>query len=279
MAELPRRFPSEALPPDQRLALRIEYDGTRYCGWQAQPHLPEIDTVQEQLEAALGAVAAVPVRVHCAGRTDTGVHATAQWVHFDTPVVRSIKSWVVGGNAQLPAALRIADAITVSPDFHARHSARSRRYDYLIANAAVAPALLAGRVLWVRDPLDADRMHRALQALLGERDFSAFRAAACQSTTPMRFLSAASVTRRDAYLRVRLEANAFLHHMVRNIVGSLVEIGLGRQEETWLGALLESRDRRLAAATAPPDGLYLTGVTYDPVFSIPTDPTPAFFPA
>ncbi|MEM9759288.1 MAG: tRNA pseudouridine(38-40) synthase TruA [Pseudomonadota bacterium] len=279
MAELPRRFPTEALPLGQRLALRIEYEGTSYCGWQAQPQLPDVGTVQEQLEAALAAVAAVPVRVHCAGRTDSGVHATAQWVHFDAPVRRSIKSWVVGGNAQLPRVLRIADAHAVEPSFHARHSARSRRYDYLIANVAVAPALLAGRTLWVRDPLDAARMHRALQALLGERDFSAFRAAACQSTTPMRCLSSASVTRRGTFLRVRLEANAFLHHMVRNIVGSLIEVGLGRQEEGWLGALLESRDRRLAGATAPPEGLYLTGVSYDPVFRLPEDETPAFFPA
>ncbi|MEL7045296.1 MAG: tRNA pseudouridine synthase A [Pseudomonadota bacterium] len=173
----------------------------------------------------------------------------------------------------------VADAHAVESGFHARHSARSRRYDYLIANVAVAPALLAGRTLWVRDFLDAERMHRALQALLGERDFSAFRAAACQSTTPMRFLSAASVTRQGSFLRVRLEANAFLHHMVRNIVGSLVEIGLGREEEGWLAALLESRDRRLAAATAPPDGLYLTGVSYDPLFLLPEDATPAFFPA
>ncbi|MEE4277868.1 MAG: tRNA pseudouridine(38-40) synthase TruA [Halieaceae bacterium] len=272
-------FSDEPLAVGQRIALRIEYDGSRFAGWQAQPQLPAVDTVQETLEHGLSRVAARPVRVHCAGRTDTGVHASAQWVHFDAPVSRGLKAWVVGVNAQLDPDLRVADACLVKEHFHARHSASGRRYDYLIANTAVAPALLARRVLWVRDALNAERMHRSLSPLLGENDFSAFRAAACQSKTPMRYLSAASVTRRDSFLRVRLEANAFLHHMVRNIVGSLIEVGAGRRDENWLGQLLAGRDRRVAAATAAPWGLYLTGVSYPEEFGLPEVPTPAFFPA
>jgi len=280
LAEGPARgFSATPLPAGQRVALRIEYDGSAYSGWQAQPQLPDVVTVQQELEAALGAIAAAPLRVHCAGRTDTGVHATAQWVHFDAPTRRSLKAWIVGANARLPASVRIADGVAVPAGFHARHSAVARRYDYLIANTRTAPALLAQRVLWVRDSLDHQRMHEALQALLGERDFTSFRAASCQSRTPMRFLAEASVQRRGEYLRLRLVANAFLHHMVRNLVGSALRVGRGEADTGWLAALLSQRDRRLAAATAPPDGLYLTGVDYAPDFDIPAAPTPAFFPA
>lgn len=271
-------FSTRPLPAGQRIALRIEYDGSGYCGWQAQPHLPHASTVQATLEAALAAIATVPVRVHCAGRTDTGVHATAQWVHFDQPVQRSLKSWIVGGNAQLPPEVRIADGVAVSMDFHARHSAVARRYDYVIANTPTAPALWAHRALWVRGALDAGAMHRALQALLGEQDFSAFRAASCQSRTPMRFLESALVRRHGDYLQLRLVANAFLHHMVRNIVGSALEVGAKRQPEAWLGDLLSGRDRTLAAATAGPQGLYLTGVRYPAVFDIQHGENLPFFP-
>ena len=280
MAERPPgHFSTRPLAPGQRIALRIEYDGSSYSGWQAQPHLPHVSTVQATLEAALAVIAAGPVRVHCAGRTDTGVHATAQWVHFDQPVERSIKSWIVGGNAQLPPEVRIADGVPVSMDFHARHSASARRYDYVIANTPTAPALWARRALWVRDPLDGERMHRALQELLGERDFSAFRAASCQSRTPMRYMESALVQRHGAYLQLRLVANAFLHHMVRNIVGSALEVGLGRQPESWLGELLAGRDRTRAAATAGPQGLYLTGVRYPDSFAIEEGVDLPFFPA
>lgn len=278
MADSRTRFSADPLPVGQRIALRIEYAGTGFSGWQAQPQLPNVDTVQETLETALAAIAAFPVRVHCAGRTDTGVHATAQWVHFDAPVPRSLKAWIVGTNAQLPPTVRIGAGTAVPSDFHARHSARARQYDYLVANTATASALLADRALWVRGVLDHERMHRALQYLLGEQDFSAFRAAACQSTTPMRYLAEASVVRCDAYLRIRLVANAFLHHMVRNIVGSLLAVGLHEEPEDWLSRLLAGRDRTRAAPTAPPHGLYLSEVRYPATFSLPpATPLPILF--
>lgn len=280
MAEAaPERLPDAPLPPGQRLALRVEYDGGPYAGWQAQPQLPAVCTVQETVEAALSRIAAAPVRVHCAGRTDTGVHAIAQWVHLDTPAARGLKAWVVGGNAQLPPSVRLTAAVPVAADFHARHSALRRRYDYLIANRAVAPALLAGRALWVREPLDAGAMQRALQPLLGEHDFSAFRAAACQSRSPMRHLALARAWRRGDCLQVCLVGNAFLHHMVRNIVGSLLEVGAGRQHERWLGELLAGRDRRRAAATAGPEGLYLSAVEFPARYRLPAPQYPPFLAA
>jgi tRNA pseudouridine38-40 synthase len=236
--------------------------------------------VQQQVERALAEIAGGPVRVHCAGRTDTGVHAVAQWVHFDAPVARSIKAWIVGGNAQLPPDVRLADGLAVADDFHARHSARSRRYDYLIANTQVAPALLSHRALWFRDPLDVPRMHGALQALLGEHDFSAFRAAACQSTTPMRHVSQVAVWRpAPGFVQLRITANAFLHHMVRNIVGSALETGRGRRSAAWLRELLDGGDRTRAAATAPPQGLYLSEVSYPRHHAIPAAPPPPFLDA
>lgn len=274
----PKRFDSGSLPRGQRIALCIEYDGSPFSGWQAQPHLPNVSTVQQSVEVALSSIAAARVVVHCAGRTDTGVHATAQWVHFDAPAARSIKAWVVGTNAQLPSQVRVADGQAVPEGFHARHSARSRRYDYLIANSAVAPALMDRRALWVREALDVARMQAALQALLGERDFSAFRAASCQSRTPMRCMTEANARREGAWIRIRVEANAFLHHMVRNIVGSALAIGLGERGTDWLGELLEGRDRAAAAATAPAHGLYLTGVRYPDHYGLAAGRTPAFFP-
>ena len=249
--------------------LRVEYDGSAFSGWQAQPDTGSVVTVQGEVESALAAVCATPVRVHCAGRTDTGVHASAQWAHLDLSVSRSLKSLVVGGNAQLPPSVRITDARLVSLDFHARHSAIARRYDYLIANTRTASALMATRALWVREPLDENAMHESLQSLLGERDFSAFRAASCQSTTPMRFMAHASCTRQGDYLQITLVANAFLHHMVRNIVGSACRVGAGDATVNWLGDLLAERDRTKAAATASPHGLYLTGVRYPEGFGIP----------
>ena len=258
--------------------MRVEYLGTAFCGWQAQPQLPQLRTVQGEIERALARVANHTVTVHCAGRTDTGVHAIAQWLHFDAPVERSLKAWVVGGNAQLPPTIRLADARSVPAEFHARHSATARQYDYLISNTATATALLADRALWVREHLDAARMHAALQLLGGERDFSAFRAASCQSRTPMRFLEFASVSRHGSLIRLRVVANAFLHNMVRNIVGSALEVGLGREPEDWLGMLLAGRDRTRAAATAAAHGLYLTGVRYPDRFLIPDAPPLPFFP-
>lgn len=247
----------------------MQYDGTPYAGWQAQPQLPHVTTVQGEVERALGTIFDAPVRVHCAGRTDTGVHALGQWIHLQLPADRSIKACIVGGNAQLPPSIRLLNALPVGDDFHARHSALARSYDYLIANTAVAPALLVHRALWVRDRLDENAMQRALRPLLGEQDFSAFRAASCQSTTPMRCLMEVSVLRQGDYVQLRLTANAFLHHMVRNITGSLIAVGRGERDPGWMQELLRGRDRTVAAATAPPHGLYLTRVTYPRELAFP----------
>ncbi|WP_439100934.1 tRNA pseudouridine(38-40) synthase TruA [Congregibacter sp.] len=263
MAESPLKpFPTDTLPQGQRIAIKVEYDGSAYSGWQSQPHLPRVRTVQSDVESALTLIANSPVRVFCAGRTDTGVHAIAQWIHFDAPCARSLKAWVFGGNAQLPSSIRLVDARAVGEGFHARHSATARQYDYLIANSPVPSALLANRLLCVQPPLDHHRMHRSLLPLLGEQDFSAFRAASCQSTTPMRFMEAVETFRCGDIVQIRVVANAFLHHMVRNIVGSCLQVGLGEKPEDWLGELLALRDRTRAAATAPPHGLYLSGVRY-----------------
>lgn len=261
-------FSSALIAVGQRVACRIEYDGARYSGWQAQPHLP-VDTVQEQLEKALAAVAVVPIRVQCAGRTDTGVHGHAQIIHFDTPVTRSSKAWVMGVNANLPKDIRVHWAVVVPAEFHARFSALSRRYRYIIANTPVRPALLNGKITWQRKPLNAQVMHCAAQCLLGEQDFTAFRAASCQSRTAMRNVHAIEVTRRGDVVMIDIQANAFLHHMVRNIAGSLMAVGSGIRPEAWLAGILAGRDRSLAAETAPADGLYLVKVEYPIEFSLP----------
>jgi tRNA pseudouridine38-40 synthase len=268
LAEATVQFSERPLPPEQRIALCVEYDGGAFSGWQSQSG---VDTVQDALEAALGRVADHDMRVHCAGRTDTGVHALQQWVHFDAPTSRSLKAWVLGSNAHLPLSVRVVHALPVSVDFHARHSALARRYRYLIANTEIASALCHGRATWCRAPLDAGRMHRAAQSLLGEQDFSAFRAASCQSSTPMRCVSAVAVSRAGPLVAIDITANAFLHHMVRNIAGSLMAVGAGRREESWIAELMSTRDRTLAAATAPPDGLYLWSVTYPAQYGIPAD--------
>ncbi|WP_439107029.1 tRNA pseudouridine(38-40) synthase TruA [Congregibacter sp.] len=281
MADQPssRPFSADTLPLGQRIAFRVEYDGSSYSGWQSQPHLPHVRTVQTEVEAALAKIAAADVRVFCAGRTDTGVHATAQWAHFDAPCARSLKAWVLGGNSQLPMDIRLADAVAVAADFHARHSATARQYDYLISNSRTPSALLANRILWVRQRIDERRMQRSLEALLGEQDFSAFRAASCQSTTPMRFMESVETHRSGDFVQIRVVANAFLHHMVRNIVGSCLQVGLGERDESWLGELLAGRDRAVAAATAPPQGLYLTGVRYPQSTAIPGSVDLPFFPS
>lgn len=228
--------------------------------------------MQEQLELGLGEVAGAPVRVHCAGRTDTGVHGFGQIMHFDAPVQRSSKSWVLGGNANLPVYIRIHWAVPVVAQFHARFSALARRYRYVIANTRVRPALLNGQVTWQRRPLDERVMHEAAQHLLGERDFSAFRAASCQSKTPMRNMHSIDVCRRGDLIIVDVKANAFLHHMVRNIVGSLMAVGYGRKEADWIDELMAGRDRALAAETAPAHGLYLVEVDYPEHYGLPQTP-------
>ncbi|MDO8862885.1 tRNA pseudouridine(38-40) synthase TruA [Haliea sp. E1-2-M8] len=266
-----RIFATDPLPPGTRIACRIEYDGSAYNGWQAQPH-PGSRTVQQTLEAALTGIAAEPLRVHCAGRTDSGVHGHAQVIHFDAPTARSCKAWVIGSNSRLPADIRVHWAQPVPADFHARFSAQARRYRYLIANTAIRPALLGRQLSWQRQPLDAGRMHAAAQFLLGERDFSAFRAAACQSSTPYRCVTRCEVSRRGDLVVIDIQANAFLHHMVRNIAGSLMAVGTGSREPAWIGELLGGQDRTRAAETAPAEGLYLVDVVYPARFALPLTP-------
>lgn len=261
-------FSPEPLPAGTRIACGIEYNGGSYSGWQTQKN-HSVVTVQSGLERALGVVAAAPVRVHCAGRTDTGVHASAQIVHFDTPVSRAVKAWVLGTNTHLPDAIRVIWAKQVSADFHARFSALSRRYRYIIANTRVRPALLNGQVTWQRRSLDAALMHEEAQCLLGEQDFSSFRAASCQANTAMRNIHSINVSRRGELVIIDVQANAFLHHMVRNIAGSLMAIGSGQKQKGWLAGLLAIKDRNQAADTAAPDGLYLTRVGYPEKFSLP----------
>lgn len=229
-------------------------------------------TVQDTLELALAEIASTPVRVHCAGRTDSGVHAFTQIIHFDAPVTRSCKAWVIGGNTNLPRDIRIHWAIPLASEFHARFSAKARRYRYVIANTPIRPALLQAQVTWYRRELDVEAMHTAAQALLGERDFSAFRAASCQSSTPMRNMQFIEVKRRGDLVILEIVANAFLHHMVRNIAGALLCVGDGRKQIHWIAELLVGRDRSVGAETAPAHGLYLVDVEYPTHFGLP--PTP-----
>jgi tRNA pseudouridine38-40 synthase len=258
-----------------RIALGLEYDGAAFCGWQTQP---EGCAVQDHLQRALSRFADTPVEVVAAGRTDTGVHASAQVVHLDTGAVRDPISWVRGTNSNLHESARVLWAKEVTPDFHARFSARSRTYRYLLLNEPVAPAILRGRIGWYHRPLDTAPMAEALRRIAGEHDFSAFRDAQCQAKSPLRNLIEARVERRGNLLVFTFRANAFLHHMVRNIVGSLVYIGAGKHPPGWIAELLESRDRRLAAPTFAPDGLYLAGVEYDPAFGLPAFRAAAPFP-
>lgn len=252
----------------ERIALSLEYDGAAFSGWQKQLS-PMLATIQYELETALGKIADHPVSVICAGRTDAGVHATCQVVHFDTQVDRGEKAWIVGTNSLLVKSVRVLTATRVATDFHARFSALSRRYNYVILQRKIAPAILYKRVTHVAQELDIAAMNTAAQALLGEQDFSSFRAAGCQSKTPFREVTRANVTRQGAFIILDIQANAFLQHMVRNIVGSLLEIGQGRRAPEWLGELLARRDRTAAAMTAPPDGLYLVSVGYPDKFQLP----------
>ena len=272
MSVLTAKSPSsDPLPADTRIACRIEYDGEGFNGWQVQPHIGTV-TVQGVLERALGEVASTTVRVHCAGRTDSGVHAHAQIIHFDMPAARSCRAWVLGGNSTLPRSVRIHWATPVTKSFHARFSALSRRYRYVIENTPVHSALLRHRVTWCRRPLDAGLMHTAAQALLGERDFSAFRASSCQASTPMRNVQSVSVERRGDLVVIDISANAFLHHMVRNIAGSLIAVGDGRRPPDWVEELMAGRDRTLAAETASASVLYLADIQYPEQFALPATP-------
>ncbi len=255
-----------------RVALGIEYDGTAYSGWQVQSHAR---TVQATLERSLSVVADHPVQLTAAGRTDAGVHALMQVAHFDTTAVRRERAWVLGGSAQSPADISVLWARDVPDRFHARFSALSRTYIYRIVNRRVRPALERARAAWVRDPLDAGAMHAAAQALLGEHDFSAFRAAECQSSTPVRRVMSVAVRRLDDdRVEIAIRANAFLHHMVRNIAGTLICVGVGDQSPAWVAEVLERRDRTLAGAMAPSQGLYFAGVEYAGAFGLPSLPAP-----
>ena len=259
-----------------RLALGIEYNGSQFNGWQAQKS-PSVSTIQETLEAVLSEVADQPVALTCAGRTDTGVHATGQVVHFDCSHARPDSAWLRGANSLLPATIAVRWARQVDHEFHARFTATARRYRYVIYNHPLKPALLGGLVTHHHYALDAACMHEAGQALLGEQDFSAYRGAACQSGTPMRNVMSLKVSRQGDFVLLDIEANAFLLHMVRNIAGVLLEIGEGRQAPAWAGEVLASRDRTLGGVTAPPDGLYLVGVSYPASYGLPEGPVfPAF---
>ena len=249
-----------------RIALGIEYDGSAFNGWQRQSHAP---SVQAALERALSKVADHPVDVVCAGRTDTGVHATAQVVHFDTRAERSLRSWLLGGNSNLPPEVAITWVQPVSEDFHARFRATARRYRYIILNRGHRPALLRNRVCWEHRPLDVEAMRAAARPLLGEHDFSAFRALACQARHPVRTLHRLELQRRGDLILLDVEANAFLHHMVRNLAGSLIAVGRGEQPVDWLAELLAGRDRSRSGITAPAGGLYFVKVAYPPEFDLP----------
>jgi len=250
-----------------RIALGIEYNGHAYCGWQAQKD--DVETVQETLERALSIVADEEIRVICAGRTDTGVHGAEQVVHFDTEVVRTDRSWAFGANANLPKDVCVLWATPVSSEFHARFSARRRRYQYVIFNRSVRPAYLANLTTWEFRPLDVDKMQLAANDLVGEHDFNAYRAMACQAKSPVREILNLKVTRNGNFVLIDIEANAFLHHMVRNIAGVLMEIGAGTQAPAWAKEILETCDRKQGGVTAKPHGLYLTGVWYDEAFVLP----------
>ena len=249
------------------IALGIEYDGSGFCGWQMQRHGTR--TVQQELEKALSIVADEPVQVVCAGRTDTGVHATGQVVSFETSSVRPDKAWVLGVNAHLPDDVASLWASQVAEDFSARFSATARQYRYVILNRRARPALLNKRVTWRYDSIDTEAMHQAAQVLIGEQDFSSFRSSACQAEHARRCVHFINVHRKGDFIYIDIEANAFLHHMVRNIVGSLLEVGLGEKPLDWIGELLALQDRTQAGITAPADGLYLVKVSYPDEWNLP----------
>lgn len=252
--------------PQTTIALGIEYDGSQYCGYQRQL---DVQSVQGQLEAALTKVANEPINVFCAGRTDTGVHATGQVVHFKTSVQRKEAAWTMGVNTHLPKDIAVRWVKYVSDDFHARFSATARRYRYIIYNHRYRPAVLSHGITHVHVPLDEHKMQQAAQCLVGENDFTSFRAVQCQSRTPWRKVMHVNVVRQGQYVIVDIKANAFVHHMVRNIVGSLIEVGCGNQPVDWMAYLLALKDRTQAAATAKAAGLYLVSVDYPPHFELP----------
>ena len=249
-----------------RYAIGIEYDGTAYSGWQTQQSLR---TIQGLVEKALTGVAAEPVEVVCAGRTDAGVHARWQVAHFDTHVTRPMRGWVMGANTDLPRDISITWARPVPRHFHARYSAEARTYRYIILNRSARSPLATRRATWVYRPLDHERMAEAASYLCGHYDFSAFRSAECQSNSPIRRVEQLPVERQGEWILIEVTANAFVHHMMRNIAGLLIEIGRGEAPPAWAQEILEGRDRTRGAPTAPADGLYLWDVRYPGAFRLP----------
>lgn len=252
-----------------RIALGLEYDGGPFHGWQTQPGG---GTVQDAVEVALAAIAGEPVHVVCAGRTDAGVHARGQVLHFDTRAKRPGSAWVRGVNSRLPSQIAVQWSCTVGEGFHARFSATGRRYDYFLLNRPARSALEARGAGWYHAPLDHLAMRTAAACLVGEHDFSAFRSSECQAKSPVRNVDRIEISRVGDMVQFTFHANAFLHHMVRNIVGSLIEVGKGRCPPDWIGSVLESRSRALAAPTFAPQGLYLTSVDYDSQWRLPAFP-------
>jgi tRNA pseudouridine38-40 synthase len=249
-----------------RIALCLEYDGQNFCGWQSQPSGCGI---QDALEKALEVLALHKVRVSAAGRTDTGVHALSQVVHFDTETMRPEDSWVRGVNAHLPKTLRVQWAKEVDARFHARFDAQARSYQYLLVNQATAPAIMSGKAGWFHLPLNLSQMREAASSLIGEHDFSAFRAADCQAKSPVKHLYNADIEADGSSLIFSFSGNAFLHHQVRNMMGALIYVGKGKYPPDHIKTLLEARDRTASPPTFSPAGLYLTGVKYDPIWNLP----------
>lgn len=251
-----------------RYVCAVEYDGAGFCGWQRQDHAP---SVQARVEQAISKVADHAVKVICAGRTDTGVHATWQIIHFDSDASRSDRSWVLGTNANLPDGVCLLSAQPVDTAFHARFSAQSRRYRYVILNRGVPSALLRHRVCWQHRLLDTGLMQQGADLLVGEHDFSSFRAVACQAKNPVRTVQRLEVTRSGDFLYLDIQANAFLHHMVRNIAGVLMTVGCGERPVEWVREILALRDRTRGGVTAPASGLYLVGVGYPEAFGVASE--------
>lgn len=250
-----------------RVALAVEYDGAPYCGWQSQSNACG---VQDYLESAIKNIAEHEVRIHAAGRTDTGVHALTQVVHFDTETARPDSAWVRGVNAFLPESIRVLWSKIVDDAFHARFSASQRRYQYLLANSAIAPAIKAQQVGWYHLPLDIAAMQIAITYLRGEHDFSAFRASECQAKSPIKNLQIATVAQHGEWFKFEFAANAFLQHQVRNMVGALIYVGNGKHTPEFIQDLLAQKDRTLSPPTFSPNGLYLAGVQYDEKFGLPS---------
>lgn len=258
-----------------KYAIALDYLGTAYKGWQAQND--QVKTIQAELEKALSFVANEPISVVCAGRTDAGVHAARQIVHFETAVEREMHSWVLGTNTQLPDDVAVKWIMPVADDFHARFSAKSRRYRYFIMNQRQRSSLYHGRAYWHCMPLHHEKMHEAAQYLLGEHDFSSFRAVECQSKTPMRHVDFIHITRQHHLICVDIQANAFLHHMVRNIVGTLLPVGESKIPPCEIETILNARDRTVAGVTAPAEGLYMVDVAYPETYDLLTEPLFSLF--